>query len=137
MNKPFFILTVMASMLLLLSQTSCSPEIVLAQSLEGDWDVESFTVDGEETIGFLITSFTLEFEEYDGEEGDFEFVLIGENGASTTTKGEYAINSDGTELDLDYDDGSREEWDISLEGDDLELSGNFDGERIELKAERD
>ncbi len=117
--------------------SSCSPEKVLAKSLEGNWEVTSFTEDGTEVIGFLINTFNLEFKEYDGEEGDFTFTLIYANGTTETLSGEYELNSEGTEMDLTYTDGTVEQWDIENEKDDLTLETNLDGTRYVIQAERD
>ncbi|MEO0894977.1 MAG: lipocalin family protein [Bacteroidota bacterium] len=120
-----------------ISLTSCNPERIAARNLEGDWDAKSYTIDGEELIGFLVSSFDMEFEEYDGEEGDFELRVFYANGTSENFTGEYSLNTDGDELDLKYSDGTTEEWDLTLEDDDLELESNFNGSLYIIKAERD
>lgn len=117
--------------------SSCNPETVLAKSLEGDWTVSSFTEDGTEVIGFLINRFDLEFKEYDGDEGDFTFTVIYATGATEALTGEYELDSEGTEMDLTYTDGTTEKWDIEVEGDDLTLETNIDGTRYVINAERD
>lgn len=117
--------------------TGCSPEIVFARNLEGDLEVTSYTLDGEELMGFLITTFDMEFEEYDGDEGDFDFTVVFETGGSDALSGEYSLNSDGDEIDLVYSDGTVEMWDADLEGDDLELTAVIDGVRYVIEAERD
>lgn len=117
--------------------SSCNPETVLAKNLEGDWDVTSYTVDGEEFMNFLITRFDMEFEEYDGDEGDFNFTVLYESGATESLSGEYELNSDGDEIDLTYSDGTVEMWDIELDGDDLEIETNINGSLVILKADRD
>ena len=94
-------------------------------------------MDGTELIGDLVTTASMEFEEYDGDEGDFEIRTINFDGSSSISSGEYAINADGDELEFDYDDGTREEWDFTLEDDDLELETNIDGIRYVIEAERD
>lgn len=117
--------------------SSCNPETVLAKNLEGDWELTSYTVDGEEFMNFLIIRFDLEFEEYDGDEGDFTFTVLYESGVTESLSGEYELNSEGDEIDLTYTDGTIEMWDVELEGDDLELEANLNGSLFILKADRD
>lgn len=135
MNKNLFYL--LPLLLVALLGSSCSPENVTARRLEGDWDIASFRFDGTEAIGAGISLATMEFEEYDGEEGDFNFVIIYEAGGTETFSGDYSLNADGDELDLTYTDGTIESYDLTLEDDDLEMSGNFDGTRVDIEAERD
>lgn len=117
--------------------SSCNPETILAKNLEGDWEVTSYTVDGEEIMNFLVTRFDMEFEEYDGDEGDFNFTVLYETGATESLSGEYELNSEGDEIDLTYTDGTIEMWDIELDGDDLEIETNINGALLILKADRD
>lgn len=117
--------------------SSCNPETILAKNLEGDWEVTSYTADGEEFINFFITRFDMEFEEYDGDEGDFNFTVLYDTGETESLSGEYSLNADGDEIDLNYTDGTIEMWDIDLEGDDLEMDLNLNGVLLILKADRD
>ncbi len=128
---PAFLLVSMAFL------PSCSPEIVLAKSLLGDWEVSSYTVDGEEWMSVFISTFDMEFEEYDGDEGDFDFTIVYSSGETESFTGEYSLNSDADEIDLSYSDGTTEMWDITLEGDELELDANVDGFRVIITADRD
>lgn len=137
MKRAFLPLIAALGVVIMMSLTSCNPENVLARALEGDWEVKSYTIDGEELIGFTVTSFDMEFEEYDGDEGDFNFDLVNSNGQTSNFRGEYSLNSDGDELDLTYNGGDIEMWDISIDGDDMELEANFDGVRYVIDAEKD
>lgn len=100
--------------------------------LIGDWDVESFTVDGVEQMSFLLNSFSMEFTKQSNIGGEAEWLLIGVNGATTRLDSDYEIQNEGMEIDLDGDD-----LDIEINGDNLELSGIVDAERWEIRAERD
>lgn len=116
--------------------TSCNPETILAKNLEGTWDITSFTIDGVELIGAGLNSGEFEFEEYDGSEGDFELTFINSAGQTIKSTGEYELNSDGDEIDLNYDTGEREEYDIDLEDDEVTLEANFAGELYIIRADK-
>ncbi|MEO0469850.1 MAG: hypothetical protein AAF206_09540 [Bacteroidota bacterium] len=109
--------------------------------LEGDWEVTSFTEDGVETINADFNSVTIEFEEYDGEEGDFNWVFIGTNGATVTLTGEYTVNGDGSEVDMAFQSGSLSgstfEFDLEVDKEELELQGNVNGFNWIIQADRD
>ncbi len=137
MSKLHRILGLLLLVLSLSTLSSCNPETVLAKSLEGDWNVTSFTEDGTELIGFLVNRFDIEYKEYDGDEGDFTFTIIYISGATETLSGEYELNAEGTDIDLTYTDGTVEKWDIEVEDDDLTLETNIDGTRYVMNAERD
>lgn len=114
-------------------------DLKTARNLEGDWEVTSFTEDGTETMQVLITSFGIEFEEYDrgNDEGDFTFSLIFTDGSSSTLSGEYLVDEDGSNLELTYTDGTVENWNLDLEKDDLEMSAVLDGFNYNIRADRD
>ncbi|MCI4667845.1 MAG: hypothetical protein MRZ79_06765 [Bacteroidia bacterium] len=116
--------------------TSCNPENVLAKNLEGDWEMKSFTVDGTELIGADLTSGEIDFDEYDGDEGDFTLTFVNNAGQTTIAKGEYELNSEGTEIELTYEDGTLEEYDIEVDGDEVTMEGNIDGFLIKIEADR-
>lgn len=119
--------------------TLFDPDLKTARDLEGDWEVTSFTKDGTETMQVLITSFGIEFEEYDrgNDEGDFTFSLIFTDGSSSTLSGEYLVDDDGSNLELTYTDGTVENWNLDLEKDDLEMSAVLDGFNYNIRADRD
>ncbi|MDX1908631.1 MAG: hypothetical protein SF053_16460 [Bacteroidia bacterium] len=137
MNRILTLLSIAA----LITLTACDPDIKAAKQLEGDWKIKSYTEDGVEIMTVLLNSFTMEFEEYQETEGDFTWTLIGTDGSTLAFDGEYEIKDEGTEIDLSFKSGSLngETWtlDMSLEGDDVEMSGNVDGILVKLVAERD
>ena len=100
--------------------------------LEGEWEVDSWTVDGVEVMGSLVTSFDMEYEKQGPTDGEVEWTIIGGNGATSRVDGDYDIENSGTEIDIDGDD-----FDIEIDGDDLELSGTVNAERWVIEAERD
>ena len=103
--------------------------------LNGEWEAESWTVDGTEVL-LNGSTFDLEFERRDPEGGDFEWVTV-ENGQTTIIRGDYDIESEGTEIDLDFDSGASFDMEIDVDGDDLELEGLINNQRWVIRAERD
>ncbi len=108
------------------------PNESVNNQLVGDWEVESFTIDGTEQMSFSLNSFTMEYTKQSNVGGETDWLLIGVNGATTRIDSDYEIENEGTEIDLDGDD-----LDIEINGDDLELSGIVGSERWEIRAERD
>ena len=108
------------------------PNEVTNRRLEGDWEVQSFTVDGVEQ---LVTgaSFDMEFEKQDPTNGDFEWNF----GAAGLFEGEYEIESNGEEVEFEFEAGGQFDMDIEIDGDDLELDGRVNNERWVIEAERD
>jgi hypothetical protein len=122
------------------SCTLFDKDLKAARNLEGDWDINSFTIDGQEAMQVLFTSVTFEFEEYDrgNDEGDFTFRVTYTDGSTDVESGEYLVDEDGTNLELNYSSGGDlENWDLDLEKDDLEMSAVIDGFSYIIKAERD
>jgi len=109
----------------------------LKDELVGEWQIESFTIDGVEAKGSVITSSKLEFEAYSSSNGDFEWFIHYFDGSSELQVGDYEVDETDQEITLEDNEGDRIKFDFDLEGIDLELSGILDGERYLLKAERD
>ena len=137
MSSRFNFVQILFAALILLTVASCAKNRTL-NALQGDWEVTSYTEDGVELMGFLLTSMTIEFEEYGESDGDcnINFILVD---GSTIPSGvqEYECNDDGSEIDLVYSDGTKETWNFSIDGDKLEMDGTFDGTRYEIRADRD
>jgi len=128
-------------LLVLPAMTSCDKckddRTTLKDELVGEWQIESFTIDGVEAKGSVITSSKLEFEDYSGSNGDFEWFIHYFDGSSELQVGDYEVDETDKEITLEDNEGDRIKFDFDLEGNDLELSGIIDGERYVLKAERD
>lgn len=107
------------------------PNEVTNNRLQGDWEVQSWTVDGVEQI-VTGSSFDMEFEKGDPTNGEFEWDLGTEN-----FDGEYEIESNGNEIEFEFDAGGQFDMDIDIDGDDLELDGRINNERWIIEAERD
>lgn len=112
-------------------------EPTIHEAIVGDWDVSSFTIDGVEIKGTIVQSSTLELDPYTGDNGDFEWTIVYTDGSSEVATGDYEVDAVDQEIKLESDEGDVLKFDFDLDGDDLELSGNLDGERYVLKAERD
>jgi hypothetical protein len=109
----------------------------LRQAIVGEWEVTSFTIDGVEVIGTVILASKMEFEAYSGSNGDFEWSLNYGDGSSETQFGGYEVDQEDKEVELKSADGEVLKLKVDIESDDLELSGNLDGERAVIKADRD
>ena len=59
------------------------------------------------------------------------------DGTSEIQSGDYSVDEEDKEIDFENAEGEHQKFDYDLDGDDLELSGISDGERVVLKAERD
>ncbi|MCC6282552.1 MAG: lipocalin family protein [Saprospiraceae bacterium] len=126
-------------MILLPAFTSCKKDKkpTLRGEIVGEWELKSFTVDGVELKGSIVLASKMEFEAYSGSNGDFEWVVNYADGTSETASGDYTLDEEDAEVELENNDGERIKFDVEIDGDDMELSGILDGERYELKAERD
>ena len=126
-------------MILLPAFTSCKKDKkpTLRGEIVGEWELKSFTVDGVELKGTIVLASKMEFEAYTGSNGDFEWRVNYGDGTNETASGDYTLDEEDAEVELENNDGERIKFDVEINGDDLELSGILDGERYELKAERD
>ena len=108
------------------------PRAELNDELDGDWDVESWTVDGVEFIGSFVTSFEMEFEKQDDFDGEADWRIIYGDGGSDRLKGDYEVENGGREIDFDNID-----IDVDMDGDEMTLEMTYDGMRWIIQAERD
>lgn len=130
------------SMLLILSSLSLAScekddDNTLRKNIVGEWEIKSFTIDGVEVKGSVVNSSDLEFEEYSGNNGDFEWFISYMDGTSETQKGDYEVDEIDGELILENNNGKRTKFDVEVVGDNLEISGSIDAERYIIKAKRD
>lgn len=131
LRNPLFLLA-LATLALTACEEDLDPREEANNRLQGDWDVTSVTIDGVEQMQFSITSFEMEYEKTDPFEGDGEWTLIGTNGATTRSDGEYEVEDGGEGIEFDGLD-----FDLEIDGDDLEIEGIVDAERWIIQAERD
>ena len=108
----------------------------LKQEVVGDWEVKSFTEDGAELMGSIVTSFTMEYESYSGSNGDFEWQINYADGSSERISGDYEVDAEDKEIKLIKNDGSTT-LDLDVDNDECEIDGIIDGFRYVIKAKRD
>jgi len=109
----------------------------LREAIVGEWEVTSFTFDGVEVLGTVVTYSKLEFEAYTGSNGDFEWNIVYGDGSSENQIGDYEVDEEDNEVELQSANGSIFKLEAEIKGDKLELSGILDGERVVVEAERD
>lgn len=118
--------------------TSCKKDKkpTFKEEVVGDWEVKSFTEDGVELMSTIVTSFTMEYEAYSGNNGDFEWVINYADGSSERITGDYEVDVEDKEIKLIKNDGTTT-LDIDVDNDDIEIEGIIDGFRYVIKADRD
>ena len=131
-------------LLLLTGFTSCEKDKdeapkppSIREQFVGKWAIKSFTIDGVEVKGSVITASKMEFEAYTGSNGDFEWSINYADGSSEIQSGEYTVDETDKEVDLENAEGEHQKLDFDLDGNNLELSGISEGQRIVMKAKRD
>ena len=132
LTRCVFFALISATLFVSACKDDVDPNVDINNRLEGDWEVESFRVDGVEFVPASINSFDMEFDKQGPMDGEFQWDLTSTNGNSQRFEGDYEIENSGTEIDLEGD-----EMDIEIDGDELRLEGTIDGEAWEIRAERD
>lgn len=122
----------------IVGMTSCKKDKkpTFKEEVVGDWEVKSFTEDGVELMSTIVTSFTMEYEAYSGNNGDFEWVINYADGSSERITGDYEVDVEDKEIKLIKNDGTTT-LDIDVDNDDIEIEGIIDGFRYVIKADRD
>ncbi|MEN0050442.1 MAG: hypothetical protein AAF806_25480, partial [Bacteroidota bacterium] len=100
--------------------------------LQGDWEVESWTLDGVEQMGSNVNTFDIEFKAETDTGGETEWSFIDVLGQAGKIEAEYNVENEGKEIDVEGDDLT-----VTFSGNVLKLSGNIDGNRWEIEAEKD
>jgi hypothetical protein len=132
-------LTLALSTLFILTLFSSCEKAITLNRLEGEWNVTSFIIDGDEEMDYY-DSFKMKFKEYDNNEGNIEWVFT-ESGDTQILDGIYEINDDADELEITFRDGSDAfilDADIEdIDKEEIELEGFLDGESFRIKAEKE
>ena len=130
---------ILLAMIILPAFTSCKKDKkpTLRDEIVGEWKIKSFTVDGVELKDVVILSSKMEFESYTGSNGDFEWAINYTDGTSEIASGDYTIDVEDAEVNLENDNGDHIKFDVEINGDKMELTGVLEGERYELEADRD
>lgn len=109
--------------------SSPDPNEEMNNKIQGEWDVDSFTQDGVEAVGYFYTSFEMEFKAESSVEGETEWTRIKADGTIVKEKTGYKISNDGQTIKIDDSN-----LNILFRGNILVLSGNIDGFRVEIEA---
>lgn len=130
--------TLLLLSLALAGMTSCKKDKnpTIQEEIAGDWEVKSFTEDGVELLGSIVTSFTMEYDEYSGSKGDFTWQIYYADGTTERITGDYKVNQEDKELEM-IKDGETITMDIDVDGNNVTMEGTIDGFRYVVKAKRD
>ena len=132
-----FLLLVAFSLAFTFSNCKKDKKPTLRESLVGEWEIKSFTIDGVETKGSVVRSSKMEFEKYTGTNGDFEWSISYMDGSTDIESGDYQVDEEDGEIEFKSADGNTLQLEFDLDGEELELEGIIDAERVVIKAERD
>lgn len=103
---------------------------VTNEMIEGEWDVESFSVNGDELLR-VGSSFEMEFECTSDCKGETKWIII-ENGKIIPYEWNYEIIHDGNTLELEGDN----KMTIYITDSNLALSGNINSNWWEIEAKK-
>lgn len=105
----------------------------LKENIVGVWDLTSFKVSGFEYMGTVIDSASIEYEAFTGAQGDFnQTVKYVDEDPRETTEGKYEVIS-GASVKMTAD-GETYTMKVTVNGDNILLEGEQDGEPLVIKA---
>lgn len=104
------------------------------EGLEGKWNVTSFVLDNVEIKGVIIAASEMEFDADNSTTGDFSWSITYKDNSNDTVNGEYVVVGDKIYFDSHGDEVL--EFDLKLEGDNLEIKGNMDEGYVKVKSAR-
>lgn len=120
------------------SDQQTDPKEEINNQLDGEWNVSTFKIHGDEQIGDEFSEIRFDFNKTGPIQGRSEWVF--EEGISprriwTYT---YEIQSDGTQIELTFDeDGFIFDFEVDINSDELEMIMILGGQAWEVKATRD
>jgi len=123
---------------LMLASCAKDPNKVTNEALDGDWDITSMTLDGEELYGDgnLLEDGTIKFTMDEDATGSMS-TTISFLGASSTTTGTYEISGEGETITMTDSDGEKTTATISVEDDVMTMtSTNDEGKEEVQKAKK-
>ena len=120
--------------------TSCdnnddTQDELLKDAIVGTWNVTSYKVAGDEYMGQIFESATLEFEALTGNEGEFEQTVGFTDGESVSIVGEYTVNNEASKITMNYD-GDVVIAEVAINNGKLEWDGQQDGYPLIMKADK-
>jgi len=136
LKSPLFIAMLALASFTLTSCEKDEDKPSLKAQIVGDWKITSYTVDGAEYMGSLVTSSKVEFEPYSGTKGDYEWDIFYADGTSDRSSGDYIVDEEDAVIEIE-EDGETYDLEVEINNNKLELSGNMEGFRVILKANRD
>lgn len=132
-----FLPLVAFTLIFTLSNCKKDKKPTLRETLVGEWEIKSFTIDGVETKGSVVKASKMEFEKYTGNNGDFEWTISYMDGSTDIEAGDYEVDEEDGEIEFQSADGNTIKLEFDINGDELELEGIIDAERVVIKADRD
>ena len=81
-----------------------------------EWEIEPFTIDGVEVKGSIITSSKRQFEASTSSNGDFEWSIHFVDSSSENQSGDYTVDEEDQEIDLENNEGKHIKFDLELSG---------------------
>ncbi len=133
-----FILTALFLGSIIFSVSSCKKDDntkpqTLKDGILGSWNITSFKVGGTEYMGSVVKSSTLKYEAFTGTQGNFTQTVNYVDNSNESTNGKYSVDEVSKEIKMTTID---EEIiaKINIKDDNLELTGEQDGEVLLVKA---
>ena len=133
--------TIIMMFFISLAVSSCKKDddtkpVTLKEKLAGKWEITSFNVGGTEYMGFVLDNASLQYDAYTGAEGSFKQTVLYTDGENDETLGTYSV-VESTKLIKMSSDGELIEATFNItQNDQLELTGEKDGEVVKIKATR-
>ncbi len=107
------------------------------EQLKGEWRAKSWTIDGTEVIGTLITSSIIEFGKLDGNRGNLYWdTTFGPGGQTQNESGKYEVNKSCTEITFIQSGEAPEILEFDINKDKLTLEGISDGYLLKITFDR-
>ena len=133
--------TIIMMFFISLAVSSCKKDddtkpVTLKEKLAGKWEITSFNVGGSEYFGVIIDHATLQFESYTGSEGNFKQTVLYTDGENDETLGTYSVVESTKLLKMISENEVIEATFNITQNDQLEMTGEQDGEVVKIKATR-
>ncbi len=126
-------LLLLPSFLILKKAPTTLPKPRFREQLVNKWDIQSFTMDGVEIKGSVITSSTLKF----GAQSNFQWTLHYKDDTIEHQSGHYTLDETTRKIEVENQRHEHFLLDVQVENNEIQLSGMLDGEMYVLKGKRD
>lgn len=133
--------TIIAMLFISLAVSSCKKDddtkpLTLKEKLAGKWELTSFNVGGSEYFGLIMDHATFQFDSYTGTEGNFKQTIHYTDGENDETSGTYSVVESTKKLKMISEGEVIEVTFNIIQSNQLEMTGEKDGEVILIKATR-